>query len=117
VILNVLDFADPAEALAAAMDGDVVYFPGQRDYVAPSGAWVVQRSIEIRGDGPFGLRPHEETIISAMGQYAFVVATPDRASSVLIRSLRILLPDGVSSSGVLVRPKAGLWMIGVAVSG
>lgn len=53
---NVLDFPSVEAALAAAQDGDRVYFPGTGSpYLVPLGTdssgWVVNRSLELFGDG------------------------------------------------------------------
>ena len=52
MLLNVLDFTDPAAAFAVADHGDRVYFPGTREYEAPLGGWQINKGIEIFGDGP-----------------------------------------------------------------
>lgn len=49
---NVRDYPSPAAALAAARDGDRVYFPSPGPYPAPPGGWRIARSLEIFGDGP-----------------------------------------------------------------
>lgn len=56
MLLNVLDFPSVEAALAAAQDGDRVYFPGTGSpYLVPLGTassgWVVNRSLELFGDG------------------------------------------------------------------
>jgi len=51
-LLSVRDFPSPAAALAAAHDGDRVYFPSPGPYQAPPGGWVIAKSLEIFGDGP-----------------------------------------------------------------
>ena len=40
-LLNVRDFPSPAAALAAAHDGDRVYFPSPGPYQAPPGGWSI----------------------------------------------------------------------------
>ena len=52
LLLNILDYPDPQAAIDAAMDGDRVYFPGTRVYEAPSGGWIISKSLELFGDGP-----------------------------------------------------------------
>ena len=51
MLINVLDFPDPASALLCAQHGDRVYFPGGFTYEAPPDGWTVDKSIEISGDG------------------------------------------------------------------
>lgn len=60
MLLNVLDFPDSmvggfdplSAALLAATDGDRIYLPGGQAYVAPPGGWIVDKCIELFGDGP-----------------------------------------------------------------
>ncbi len=52
MLMNVADFATPADAIAAARHGDRIYFPGRSDYTAPIGGWYIDKSLEIFGDGP-----------------------------------------------------------------
>lgn len=52
MLLNVLDYPTPKDALAAAADGDRVYFPGVAPYEAPPEGWQITKRIEVFGDGP-----------------------------------------------------------------
>ena len=51
MFINVLDYPTVAAALAVAEDGDRVYFPGVRTYIAPVDGWTIAKSIELFGDG------------------------------------------------------------------
>lgn len=63
MLLNVLDFPTPKDALTAAVDGDSVYFPGVAPYLAPPEGWQITKSIEIFGDGPANLATERGTIL------------------------------------------------------
>lgn len=60
MILNVLDFPDlpspgldrVSAALAAANGGDRIYLPALVPYQAPPGGWIINKGVEIFGDGP-----------------------------------------------------------------
>lgn len=55
--LNVLDFTSPDAALAAASDGDAVYFPAGPVYspsASSAAGYVIDKAIAIIGDGPGG---------------------------------------------------------------
>src|SRR5258706_13234210 len=42
MLLNIKDFATPADAFAMARDGDRIYLPSQpQTYIAPAGGWQV----------------------------------------------------------------------------
>ena len=59
MLLNVLDFPTPEDAINAARDGDRVYFPAAYGpYTAPASGYRIRRNIEIFGDdaGPAGHR-------------------------------------------------------------
>lgn len=44
-------------------NGDKVWFPAGFTYIAPSGGWKIQRSLEIYGDGPGGLESATGTVL------------------------------------------------------
>ncbi len=52
MLLNVLDYETPLEALNDALDGDRVYFPAVKTWIAPENGWLISKSLEIFGDGP-----------------------------------------------------------------
>lgn len=52
MLLNVLDYEDPAAAFEDAANGDRVYFPGVKPWEAPTSGWTITKSLEIFGDGP-----------------------------------------------------------------
>jgi len=65
VLLNVLDYGCLLEnALSAARAGDKIYLPARQPYVAPAGGWMIDKSLEIYGDGP-GTRTVAGTVLVA----------------------------------------------------
>ncbi len=107
MLLNVLDFPSVAAALAAAQDGDRVYFPGTGSpYPVPPGTpasgWIVNRSLELFGDGPGSSSSTLGTILVAQpgsGNHVLTLdasaAQPDAGglrslANVYIHDLRIL---------------------------
>ena len=63
MLLNVLDFPTPKDALAAAIAGDSIYFPSVAPYVAPPEGWQITKSLEIFGDGPANLLTGQGTML------------------------------------------------------
>ena len=48
-----LDYTSVQAALDAAVDGDRVYFPGQKAYATTTG-WTISKRLGLFGDGPGG---------------------------------------------------------------
>lgn len=120
--LCVLDFASPADAFAAAMDGDAIYFPSVDAsnwpapdfYTAPPGGWIVDKAMTIYGDGA----GHFDSDVSAApsgsvlrpsGNDDPVLRILAPISGVVIRDLRFyhfnIIPGGAGSA--ISQPLAG----------
>lgn len=63
MLINVLDCASPEAAIAMAIDGDRVCFPGIQKYVAPIGGYQLTKNIEVFGDGPGRADGYNGTLI------------------------------------------------------
>ena len=66
MLINALDYATIQDAVAAAQDGDRLYFPGVKTWLVPAGGLVIQRNIEVFGDGPSN--PGDATETNLMAQ-------------------------------------------------
>jgi len=118
MILNVRDFEtdDPSfdaagAALAAAADGDVVYFPAGQ-YTAPDGGWQLTKSLQIRGDGPGQVGLPGGTVLMAPTRNSpvFVIVPP--STNTYVRDLQLVsATSGSSANGV------GIRCIGTATAG
>lgn len=126
MLINVLDCLEPpiydpadpnpvrtaytlavTKAISVAATGDRVYIPGVRNFEAPPNGWIVDKSLEIFGDGPGGslaggtgttLSPSSIQGVPGAGYDVFVLTLPQVGSieNVYIHDLAILCPAGRS---------------------
>lgn len=102
--INVLDYPTPADAFAAARDGDGVYFPGTQPYTAPVGGWAIAKSLEICGDSD-GSGASGGSILNAANDPNSSVFVVISAPSVYIHDLRLVGPGGLGTgSGISCQP-------------
>jgi hypothetical protein len=122
--LNVLDFSSPSFAIAAASDGDAIYFPAcYGSYVAPSGGWQVTKSLQIYGDGPgaFGATSGSILTANSAADNIFNIVGPVR--NVAIRDLQLRGATGtgggcgIVSTGSDTTQTEGLLLRNLLVSG
>jgi hypothetical protein len=102
-LLNVRDYLAPAAALAAAHDGDRVYFPSPGPYAAPPGGFLISRCIEIFGDGPGRGVDGSSSIVPDRDGNAFVLDSTARLANIHIHDLTIIRPGNAPASRAALR--------------
>lgn len=99
MILNASDYNSLTSALADALDGDVVYCPAIASaYVAPTGGFLISKSIELRGDGPGSSARGGGTVLTPPGANGPVISIGSGVRGASIRDLRIQGSGGSGTS-------------------
>lgn len=114
MILNVLDYPSPDVAIAAAVDGDTVYFPCLRTYspLTASG-WTINKSISLVGDGPGGIGSgrgqQAGTTLAPLGDANPLITIIPPVRQVHIRGFQLLGTGAASGtgSGIVCESTAG----------
>jgi hypothetical protein len=104
VLRNVLDYTSPAAAIAAAQDGDRIYFPSPGPYQAPANGWQITKSLEIFGDGVGnGSRTAGSTLLArtGAGNHIFNIdASSASLSHIYVHDLLLCGPDTAAGDGI-----------------
>lgn len=108
MLINVADYPTVQDALDAARNGDRLYFPGSQVYEAPAGGWIINKRLEIFGDGPGNPDTYEGSVLvpASTGSPALndvIVLDPpagEDLNNVFIHDLRITRrPDQTGTDG------------------
>ena len=104
VLRNVRDYPSPAAAIAAAQDGDRIYFPSPGPYQAPPGGWKIDKCLEIFGDGiGNGSRSAGSTLIPHPGadNHIFTIDPSARSlSNIYFHDLHLFGTDSSTGDGI-----------------
>lgn len=102
MLIYVSDFETPADAIATAKSGDRVYFPGMKSYPAPTGGWVIDKNLEIFGDGPGVPGASSAFVLTATNDNAPVFQLSSSLHDVYIHDLQ-LRGTGAAGTGSGIR--------------
>ncbi len=101
---DVRDYPSPAAAIAAAADGDRIYFPSPGPYVAPPGGWRISKSLELFGDGPGdGTIAGASSIVPDASGNAFVLDSTVTLVNIALHDLLVVGAAGAKGRRAPVR--------------
>ncbi len=102
MLINVAKYATAEDAFTAARNGDRVYFPGMKSYPAPANGWVIEKNLEIFGDGPGVPGASGAFVLSAANDSAPVFRLEGSLHDVYIHDLQ-LRGTGAAGTGSGIR--------------
>lgn len=123
--INVRHYPSVEAALDAADDGDVLYFPGLKEYTPASGTWQITRSIELYGDGAGTPGAAGGTILKPFDANSPLFTIKPPARNVFIHDMELRGAGGAGSgAGILCQstvtnqtPAIGIVLSGLAIRG
>ena len=109
-LLNVRDYPSPAAAIAAARDGDRVWFPSPGPYAAPPGGFLISKSLELFGDGMGNGLTGASSVVPDRDGNAFVLDSTVTLHNIHVHDLLVIRTGDAPGSRAALRlalPESG----------